>query len=135
MTKTCTKCGETKPKTEFSFKNKSANVLASNCKTCQKVMKDKHYQKNKDGYKKKAKAHDAKQIQRWQAFKATLSCEECGESRTPTLDFHHTEDNKDRNVPKLVSEGCGWPRIMAEVSKCIVLCSNCHRVLHDKLKK
>ncbi len=92
-------------------------------------MKDNHYKKYSKVYKKKAKVHDAKQRQRWREFKQTLKCEKCGEDRAPTLDFHHP-DNKEASVANLVHGRYGWDLIMAEVQKCIVLCSNCHRMLH-----
>ena len=62
-------------------------------------------------------------------IKARNGCSVCGEHRIPCLDFHH----KDREQ-KLFSIGRGWGRnpktVLAEVEKCILLCANCHRVLH-----
>jgi L-lysine 2,3-aminomutase len=61
-------------------------------------------------------------------YKETLQCERCGENHPATLDFHH-KGNKDFNVSEMV------PRLthkvlLDEISKCSVLCANCHRKEH-----
>jgi uncharacterized protein YifE (UPF0438 family) len=65
------------------------------------------------------------------AYKKTLSCIECGENHPATLDFHHVEARKSKTkVNDLVSDGHARPRILEEIAKCVVLCSNCHRKHH-----
>ena len=73
-------------------------------------------------------------MERWQHFKNTLSCTECGESRAETLEFHHLKD-KDREIGDMVAQQTNWEKLTREMAKCIVLCANCHRVLHHKKKK
>jgi tryptophanyl-tRNA synthetase len=52
------------------------------------------------------------------------------------LDFHHTEPKKtNKKVHKLVSDGHTKIRIQKEIEKCVVLCSNCHRVHHEEERK
>jgi len=69
-------------------------------------------------------------------YKKQLSCVDCGESRTATLDFHHTDPkNTDKKVHKLVSDGHTRARLLKEIEKCIVLCSNCHRIHHEEERK
>tara|TARA_R110001592_G_scaffold70015_5_gene214748 strand:+ start:5239 stop:5763 length:525 start_codon:yes stop_codon:yes gene_type:complete len=74
--------------------------------------------------------------QRFRDYKRTLSCEECGlsgEESPWALDFHHHEagrEEKVTSVSHLVSGGYGWEKIMDEVSKCTVICANCHRAEH-----
>jgi hypothetical protein len=64
-------------------------------------------------------------------YKSTLKCSKCGFSHPAALDFHHLDPaKKDIAVSQMVANGNGWNRIMEEVAKCIVLCSNCHRILH-----
>ena len=44
------------------------------------------------------------------------------------LEFHHVDPHeKDLEI----SAGTSWKRIAAELPKCILLCSNCHREVHD----
>jgi hypothetical protein len=74
----------------------------------------------------------------WQAFKATLSCVNCGENHPATFDFHHVERHPDnRKVHKLL-QGNNIGGALEEIKKCIVLCANCHRKHHweeDRQKK
>lgn len=67
------------------------------------------------------------------AYKRTLACTDCGENHPATLDFHHViHDKNHRKVNDLVSDGHAKPRIMEEIKKCVVLCSNCHRKHHHE---
>jgi hypothetical protein len=56
-------------------------------------------------------------------------CAICGEKRFPCLDMHHIEEKK-YSINRLVQEGATLERLLAELAKCIVLCANCHRVVH-----
>ena len=69
-------------------------------------------------------------------LKKSLRCELCLESCVVCLDFHHKDPSvKDRGVSEIVSRGWSKKRILAEVSKCVVLCSNCHRKVHAGFAK
>lgn len=74
------------------------------------------------------------QIADWLASqKANLSCMRCGECEPVCLDFHHRKgEQKDFNLGYVKAWGWGRKRIEAEMKKCIVLCSNCHRKEHSK---
>jgi hypothetical protein len=53
----------------------------------------------------------------------------CGEKHPAALDFHHTDPStKKASVGSLNMDSIA--AINAEIAKCIVLCSNCHRKLH-----
>lgn len=56
-------------------------------------------------------------------------CVLCGESRLPCLDFHHTDEKTD-SINLLVQRHKSVERLEAEIAKCIVVCSNCHRLIH-----
>lgn len=91
----------------------------------------KWYLQNQEKQIQKTKEHK-KQIREWFVeYKSKLSCESCGENHIACLDFHHTEPEKKRNiVSRLVQLSGSRKRIMEEIKKCIVLCSNCHRKKH-----
>lgn len=65
-----------------------------------------------------------------QEYKRTLGCGLCPERHPVCLDFHHMDPAlKDVNVSVALAH---WSieRLEAEIQKCVVICSNCHRKLH-----
>lgn len=55
-------------------------------------------------------------------------CSDCQKTyHLCAYDFHHLAD-KDFEISKAVS----WSRLEIELKKCVLLCSNCHRVRHNK---
>ena len=92
-----------------------------------------HYEKNKAAYIARADARKKQGREEFAAFKATLSCTKCGESHPATLDFHHVvRKPENRKVHRLIANG-QYEAAMKEIQeKCVVLCSNCHRIEHYK---
>lgn len=91
-----------------------------------------HYEKNKAAYIARSAAAKEKGRAEWAAFKATLSCKQCGENHPATLDFHHVvrlPENK--KVFRLIGSGL-FAQAKEEIKKCMVLCANCHRKLHHQ---
>ncbi len=69
---------------------------------------------------------------RFKEYKKQQSCTICGESDSRCLDFHHKDPvTKSFHVSTLCNTRA-WSTIYAEIIKCIILCSNCHRKLHCK---
>ena len=66
-----------------------------------------------------------------QQIKMGLSCKRCGIDDWRVLDFHHTNgQTKEFSIANAISRGYNKERILREVARCEVLCSNCHRILH-----
>lgn len=64
-------------------------------------------------------------------YRSTLKCEICGESHPSCIDFHHKDPTKKEiGISRSVWRGWKWERILTEISKCQVLCSNCHKKIH-----
>lgn len=63
------------------------------------------------------------------------SCEICGYDKYyGALEFHHKDPNeKDFSIS---SKGYtkSWEMVKKELDKCIMVCSNCHKELHDKIR-
>lgn len=60
-------------------------------------------------------------------FKARCICEMCGYDGPSPLNFHHTDPkSKSANVGSISSVAS----FLNEVSKCVVLCANCHGYVH-----
>ena len=93
-------------------------------------------------YKKWYQAHKEEQYQRnverrkrnrdWiNAHKETLKCETCGENHIAVLQFHHTDPSrKEGSLACAANDGWSIERIQTEISKCKVLCANCHFIFH-----
>lgn len=90
----------------------------------------KHYEGNKSKIIAVSLENKRKARADWQIFKATLSCEFCGQNHPATLDFHHTvRDKSNRKISNLTKVG-RYVAAREEIKKCIVLCANCHRIHH-----
>lgn len=91
----------------------------------------KYYSLNKEKYFKKALEHQERnKIWFNERFKDILFCSKCGENDRRCLDFHHLNPSlKFKSIAHMIRVN-SHSKIEAEVSKCIVLCSNCHRKTH-----
>lgn len=95
----------------------------------QKANQRKHYQNNKQRYKDWITKRRT-EIRKWLTeYRVSKGCSECGENHPAVLDFHH-EGDKDLPLASAVSKQWSQKRLEAEVAKCRVLCSNCHRKHH-----
>ena len=95
----------------------------------QKLWKMNHYNENKDFYISK-QSERRKTIKKYIESKKE-KCISCGESDVACLDFHHLKsEEKDNSLSYAIVNKWGKDRIDNETSKCVVLCSNCHRKLH-----
>jgi len=95
------------------------------------------YQKHKGDpdYKKKIRDFDKirrKELIKWFVdIKSELSCKQCGFSHPAALDFHHLNpEEKLYEVSVMPGKSISKTKILAEMAKCEVYCSNCHRILH-----
>lgn len=53
----------------------------------------------------------------------------CDEDEPACLDFHHAEANKESHIADMLRQH-GVGRLLREISKCVVVCANCHRKIH-----
>ena len=59
-------------------------------------------------------------------------CARCGGKFDQCVfDFHHLEFNKDRNIASLLNMPIKI--IIEEAKKCIMVCANCHRIIHSEI--
>ena len=57
-------------------------------------------------------------------------CERCGYNKCiRALDFHHLRD-KSFTISSAADSSGNIPKIIEEIKKCTMICSNCHRELH-----
>jgi hypothetical protein len=122
--KYCSRCKSTKDIKEF---NKNSKY----CRKCNSAYLKEHYNNNKNYYKDKQKKYRT-ELRLWMnSYKDTLSCKECGEDHPACIEFHHRDPTKKEiNVSEVVNQLWSVGRILKEIEKCDILCSNCHRKLH-----
>lgn len=131
--KTCTKCKTAKPLTEFHKRKDAKDGLQFACKRCHIARVRKWQKDHPDRVKEYAKTYTAGKVrllQDWVAeTKRTLGCSNCSEDCPDCLDLHHVNYDKDKSVAHLIV-GKNVQRVVDEINKCCVLCSNCHRKHH-----
>jgi hypothetical protein len=113
--KICTKCKIEKDIVEFY---KKSNRNSSYCKKCFDVYCMERWKERKN-----------KAI----AYKGS-KCIDCSigfpEHPRCVFDFHHLDPSlKDMDWKKL--RQCSWDKVVSELDKCVLLCSNCHRIRHS----
>lgn len=69
-------------------------------------------------------------------IKSEAGCRRCKNNDFRCLDFHHLDQSdKSFEICAGVSKGLSMKIILVEVSKCEILCANCHRLEHSESKK
>lgn len=91
--------------------------------------------KSKEAKRRQKKAAIERNIERCIDHKRRHPCR-CGESRPECLEFHHSDKSeKEFHNMHGARHGKSWTKIAAEIAKCEVKCSNCHRAADNaKLK-
>lgn len=101
----------------------------------QREYKRKWYKENKLKHIGYVRNRDTK-IDIWfRAYKQTLSCENCGENHPACLEFHHLDPSQKKFSVSTRRDRPSLEKLKEEIAKCRVLCANCHRKEHYKLKK
>ncbi len=68
----------------------------------------------------------------YRKLKKGKSCLICGESNPLCLDFHHKNPNKKIElIRKMVIYSNNKKKILKEIKKCVLICANCHRKIHQ----
>ena len=112
--KTCSKCGQTLPLSEFhknGFDREGNQKYRGYCKSCAN-------KRETERYWEKRKIVDSQRT----------SCIKCGETRTHVLDFHHIDPVEKECTIGHMKKGIN--SLQHEIQKCVCLCANCHRDFH-----
>jgi len=61
-------------------------------------------------------------------IKSKTPCADCGLLFKPhVMDFDHVRGKKRGNVSEMLKNNYSWESLEAEIAKCVLRCSNCHR--------
>ena len=111
--KTCSVCHVPKGKEEYYL---ISGYYLNKCKDCQK-------EEERIKYNNK--------VVQLNTYKSEKGCEKCGDTRPYVLDFHHRDkDLKEFTISNRMRASFDNASLQEEISKCLILCSNCHREFH-----
>ena len=119
-TKICSKCGRELPLDRFeSGRNQ--------CRDCRNARRKELRQEHPEKHREEVAKRQEKQT-KW-LYSLKTKCLICNETEPVCLDFHHIDPNeKDFTISQ--HRSLGKEKLLAEIKKCVCLCSNCHRKVH-----
>lgn len=134
--KQCSKCKLFKTLDNFARNVSQGDGLQNYCRRCSSVRMREYYKKNAPRMRAQISARRrprlAEHREYVRLYKAARGCNACGEREPVVLDLHHHQQDKEFTVAAMLGH-VSMKRLAAEMAKCIVLCSNCHRRLHAGL--
>jgi hypothetical protein len=93
-----------------------------------------YYLNHKEELDQRNREKYAKRRLWFESFLSSQKCSVCGFSDPECLDFHHKNPStKDYCITQILSFSI--ERINREMEKCIILCANCHRKEHAKMRR
>jgi len=142
--KTCTKCKDAKPNSiEFfgkrppsHLKTPTTDPFLAECKVCRNTRVGK-YVKSSRALANLRESRAKQRRREWINSLKTKPCVDCGVQYPPyVMDFDHLPNQiKEFGI----SDALGYKkvsrvRVLAEIAKCELVCSNCHRIRSFKRK-
>mgnify|MGYP003623006306 CR=1 FL=1 len=91
------------------------------------------YRKHKKRLLEKSKMHDEDLRQWLREYKSKLRCIVCGENHPACLQFHHrNKEEKSFAISYVIGRrwNVSFKKLEDEISKCDILCGNCHAIHH-----
>lgn len=132
MAKQCYKCTLTKPLEDFHFKSKDRTKRSDLCKVCQNEYVKGHYQLKKKKYLAKAQERRIRYTQLIRDLKESKPCMDCKQKYPAcVMDFDHRDPSKKKGTISIMVSKSGIDKTLAEIKKCDLVCSNCHRIRTD----
>lgn len=132
--KKCSRCRRNKSLDQFYVSRAKPDGRQSYCKSCLNKNSKRDYRENdrKELFTERANRKRKECQTLANEIKAAKGCCCCGEKTVCCLDFHHVGDDKDRDVSTWALNK-SVKRMLEEIGKCVVVCSNCHRKVHAGL--
>ena len=126
----CKECGKEFPVEEFATKNDPNKKAYAYCRECNRRVQKKRMRLRR--------VHDQVAVRELLIELSGGKCARCGYSEfNSALEFHHIvpgdKEKKPSDVIDRFSYGGTqdmWDGLVREISKCVLLCSNCHQALH-----
>ena len=130
--KTCPRCKESKKHTDFNKNARKKDGLQTMCRLCQRIVQNKWYAAKGAKHRKRNRLGNRERRRRNRKFLTEYllehPCADCGEANPVVLDFDHVKGKKKDAVTTLANNLYSIKKIKEEISKCEVVCANCHRI-------
>jgi hypothetical protein len=132
----CKKCENLRPLDQFNIANKKTGRRRGECRDCANAVKREWQKKNgKEAYKRYKAGSTSWKWQHMKLVRDTVNemkkapCADCGGTFNPwVMDFDHLDgDTKSGNIATMIRAAKPLDAILREISKCELVCSNCHR--------
>lgn len=115
------------PDCAFAKSARKKDGLQPWCKKCVKDSDHRRYMADKKKHRSWNMSRRDKYYDLVTEYLQEHPCVSCGEADPIVLEFDHRDPGiKDSEVTRLLSYA-SWERILDEIKKCDVVCSNCHR--------
>jgi hypothetical protein len=125
----CSVCGMVKGRDGFQASIWKNCHRRGRCRACLSERSKLSY--HNGGEKQRMESARQRRMAVVNAIKAERGCRDCKEHDPACLDFHHRDPSqKSKGIGTLVCGMTNVQRILEEVAKCDVICSNCHRKWH-----
>lgn len=133
MKKQCTTCGEEKELADYRKDKTQPSGFQPRCKLCARAAHKSAYTQQygvkSNVRNKELRFQNAILIREYKSYRG---CRLCDERTSCCLEFHHLDPNvKEYGIAQGTTRS--WERLLTEIEKCIVLCSNCHKKYHAGL--
>lgn len=132
-TRICKKCGRELPIEMFELEHtQNGDRRRHTCRECRNEYK-KAWRREHPEIHVAQETRRIKRVREWQNSLKT-PCIICGESEPVCIDWHHLDpDTKSFTIGANFNKAKNL--ILEEIQKCVCLCANCHRKVHNgKLK-
>lgn len=128
--KKCIRCKQYKGEDDFGWHNKANNWRRTVCKVCRNI-DARNYRKQSEKEINDLTRDRLRERKLYWINEKGGCCSVCGCIFHPSVyDFHHKDVTKKRYSPgQMFSRNI--ETVAKEMENCILICSNCHRALHN----
>ena len=131
LLKACARCGLWLAPEEFPLRRKDGTKRYGHCRACKAAYQKAWYERNRTTHGRNVAVLRRERRERNRAIVAAAKqrpCLDCGhEYPAVVMDFDHVRGEKLGDISTL-KQHAPTGALIAEIAKCDVVCSNCHRL-------
>lgn len=126
----CRVCRRNRRKSSYFLRSDNGKTRTE-CKDCTRAIKRRDYVRHEQAYKARARKRTGEIRSRLLKIvedARNVECMDCHGRYSPwVMDFDHRSGSKIGNIAELKYKWITEDKLLKEISKCDVVCSNCHR--------